>query len=29
MDDHLTKPLTLERLTAVVKRWITPRPERN
>jgi CheY-like chemotaxis protein len=29
MDDHLIKPLTLERLAAVVTRWITPRPERS
>jgi PAS domain S-box-containing protein len=25
MDDHLTKPITLERLAAVLKRWVTPR----
>jgi CheY-like chemotaxis protein len=23
MDDHLTKPVTLERLAAVVERWVT------
>jgi CheY-like chemotaxis protein len=25
MDDHLTKPLTVERLAALVERWLTPR----
>jgi HPt (histidine-containing phosphotransfer) domain-containing protein len=24
MDDHLTKPVTLERLAAVVERWVAP-----
>jgi PAS domain S-box-containing protein len=28
MDDHLSKPLTPERLAAVVERWTTPRPVR-
>jgi CheY-like chemotaxis protein len=29
MDDHLSKPLTRERLAAVVERWVTPRVERD
>jgi CheY-like chemotaxis protein len=28
MDDHLSKPLTMERLAAVVERWLTPQAER-
>jgi PAS domain S-box-containing protein len=28
MDDHLTKPLTPERLAAVLERWMPPRAER-
>jgi hypothetical protein len=24
MDGHLSKPLTVERLAAVVERWLTP-----
>jgi hypothetical protein len=28
MDGHLSKPLTVERLAAVVERWLPPRPER-
>jgi CheY-like chemotaxis protein len=27
MDDHLTKPLTPERLAVMLERWLTPRPE--
>ncbi len=27
MDDHLAKPLTRERLAAVLERWVTPRAE--
>jgi CheY-like chemotaxis protein len=27
MDDHLTKPLTQERLAAVVERWVPARAE--
>jgi hypothetical protein len=27
MDGHLSKPLTVERLAAVVERWLTPRAE--
>jgi CheY-like chemotaxis protein len=29
MDDHLTKPVTLERLAAVVARWVKPHAERD
>jgi CheY-like chemotaxis protein len=29
MDDHLTKPLSRERLAAVLERWLTPRVERD
>jgi CheY-like chemotaxis protein len=28
IDDYLTKPLTVERLAAVVERWLTPQAER-
>jgi PAS domain S-box-containing protein len=27
MDDHLSKPITLERLAAMLERWLTPRAE--
>jgi CheY-like chemotaxis protein len=27
MDDHLAKPITLERLAAVLERWVTPTAE--
>jgi CheY-like chemotaxis protein len=29
MDDHLSKPLTVERIAAVVERWLTPHAERD